>query len=161
MSATESSISPTLFSFYHEFQKGLFLIKKILSGVAKERRIRVTAGQSTSFLWEGESVFSTPSMISEMEETCRLLLKEEFLQDDEWDSVGTLVNIKHLKATPVGAEIKLSAKVVNVNDRKITFEVAASDKIEKIGEGLHERTIIKVPEFRERFNNKLKKLDTM
>jgi fluoroacetyl-CoA thioesterase len=96
-----------------------------------------------------------------MEETCRLLLKEEFLLDDEWDSVGTLVNIKHLKATPVGAEIKLSAKVVNVNDRKITFEVDASDKIEKIGEGLHERTIINVPEFRERFNKKLTKLDTM
>jgi predicted thioesterase len=137
------------------------LIKKIFSGAAKERRIRVTAGQSTSFLWEGENVFSTPSMISEMEETCRLLLKEQFLQDDESDSVGTLVNIRHLKATPVGAEIKLNAKVINVNDRKITFEVNAADKIEKIGEGLHERTIINVREFRERFNTKLKKLETL
>lgn len=137
------------------------MIKKILSGAAKERRIRVTAGQSTSFLWEGENVFSTPSMISEMEETCRLLLKEQFLQDDEWDSVGTLVNIRHSKATPVGAEIKLNAKVINVNDRKITFEVNAADKIEKIGEGLHERTIINVREFRERFNTKLKKLETL
>jgi len=142
-------------------KRSLFLIKKILSGAAKERRIRVIAGQSTSFLWEGENVFSTPSMISEMEETCRLLLKEQFLQDDEWDSVGTLVNIRHLKATPVGAEIKLNAKVINVNDRKITFEVNAADKIEKIGEGLHERTIINVPEFRERFNTKLKKLETL
>ena len=161
MCATGSSISPTPFSFCCEFQRSLFLIKKILRGAAKERRIRVTAGQSTSFLWEGENVFSTPSMISEMEETCRLLLKEEFLQDDEWDSVGTLVEIRHLKATPVGAEIKLSAKVVNVNDRKVTFEVDAADKIEKIGEGLHERTIIKIPEFRERFNTKLKKLEPL
>ena len=137
------------------------MIKKILTGAAKERKIRVKAGQSTSFLWEGENVFSTPSMISEMEETCRLLLKEEFLQDEEWDSVGTLVNIRHLKATPVGAEIKLKAKVVNVNNRRVTFEVDAVDKIEKIDEGIHERTIINVPEFRERFNTKLKKLDTM
>jgi fluoroacetyl-CoA thioesterase len=137
------------------------MIKKILTGAAKERKIRVKAGQSTSFLWEGENVFSTPSMISEMEETCRLLLKEEFLQDEEWDSVGTLVNIRHLKATPVGAEIKLKAKVVNVNNRRVTFEVDAVDKIEKIGEGIHERTIINVPEFRERFNAKLKKIDTM
>jgi fluoroacetyl-CoA thioesterase len=137
------------------------MIKKILTGAAKERKIRVNAGQSTSFLWEGENVFSTPSMISEMEETCRLLLKEEFLQDEEWDSVGTLVNIRHLKATPVGAEIKLKAKVVNVNNRRVTFEVDAVDKIEKIGEGIHERTIINVPEFRERFNTKLKKLDTV
>lgn len=137
------------------------MIKKILTGAAKERKIRVKAGQSTSFLWEGENVFSTPSMISEMEETCRLLLKEEFLQDEEWDSVGTLVNIRHLKATPVGAEIKLKAKVVNVNNRRVTFEIDAVDKIEKIGEGIHERTIINVPEFRERFNTKLKKLDTL
>jgi predicted thioesterase len=96
-------------------------------------------------------------MISEMEETCRLLLKDEFLQDEEWDSVGTLVNVRHLNATPVGAQVKLKAKVINVNDRRITFEVEAADKIEKIGEGLHERAIINIPEFRERFNKKLKK----
>lgn len=137
------------------------MVKKIVNGAAKERKIRVNVGQSTSFLWKGENVFSTPSMISEMEETCRLLLKEEFLQDEEWDSVGTLVNIRHLKATPVGAEIKLKAKVVSVNNRRVTFEVDAVDKIEKIGEGIHERTIINVPEFRERFNTKLKKLDAM
>jgi fluoroacetyl-CoA thioesterase len=137
------------------------MVKKIVNGAAKERKIRVNVGQSTSFLWKGENVFSTPSMISEMEETCRLLLKEEFLQDEEWDSVGTLVNIRHLKATPVGAEIKLKAKVVSVNNRRVTFEVDAVDKIEKIGEGIHERTIINVQEFRERFNTKLKKLDAM
>jgi len=96
-----------------------------------------------------------------MEETCRLLLKQQFLQDEGWDSVGTLVNVKHLKATPVGAEVKLRAKVIDVNDRKVTFEVDAMDKMEKIGEGLHERTIINVPEFIERFNKKVKKLETL
>lgn len=137
------------------------MIKKILTDTTKERKIKVGAGQTTSFLWEGENVFSTPSMIAEMEETCRLLLKEEFLQDEDWDSVGTLVNIRHLKATPVGTEVKLKAKVIDVKDRRVTFEVDAVDKIEKIGEGLHERTVINVPEFRERFNKKLKKLETL
>ena len=136
------------------------MIKKILTDTTKERKIKVGAGQSTSFLWEGENVFSTPSMIAEMEETCRLLLKEEFLQDEYWDSVGTLVNIRHLKATPVGTEVKLKARVIDVKDRRVTFEVDAVDKIEKIGEGLHERTVINVHEFRERFNKKLKKLET-
>jgi fluoroacetyl-CoA thioesterase len=136
------------------------MIKKILTDTTKERKIKVGAGQTTSFLWEGENVFSTPSMIAEMEETCRLLLKEEFLQDEDWDSVGTLVNIRHLRATPVGTEVKLKARVIDVKDRRVTFEVDAVDKIEKIGEGLHERTVINVPEFRERFNKKLKKLET-
>ena len=137
------------------------MIKKILIDTTKERKIKVGAGQTTSFLWEGENVFSTPSMIAEMEETCRLLLKEEFLQDEDWDSVGTLVNIRHLKATPVGTEVKLKARVIDVKDKRVTFEVDAVDKIEKIGEGLHERTVINVPEFRERFNKKLKKLETL
>jgi len=136
------------------------MIKKILTNTTKERKIKVGAGQTTSFLWDGENVFSTPSMIAEMEETCRLLLKEEFLQDEDWDSVGTLVNIRHLKPTPVGTEVKLKARVIDVKDRRVTFEVDAVDKIEKIGEGLHERTVINVPEFRERFNKKLKKLET-
>ena len=137
------------------------MIKKILTDTTKERKIKVSAGQTTSFLWEGENVFSTPSMIAEMEETCRLLLKEEFLQDEDWDSVGTLVNIRHLKATPVGTEVKLKARVIDVKDKRVTFEVDAVDKIEKIGEGLHERTVINVPEFRERFNKNLKKLETL
>ena len=137
------------------------MIKKILTDTTKERKIKVGAGQTTSFLWDGENVFSTPSMIAEMEETCRLLLKEEFLQDEDWDSVGTLVNIRHLKPTPVGTEVKLKARVIDVKDRRVTFEVDAVDKIEKIGEGLHERTVINVPEFKERFNKKIKKLETL
>lgn len=137
------------------------MIKKVLVGATKEREIEVSAGQTTSFLWEGENVFSTPSMISEMEETCRLLLKEEFLQDENWDSVGTLVNVRHLKATPVRTRVHLKATVVNVVDRRITFEVEASDRLEKIGDGLHERAIINVPDFRERFNEKIKKLESI
>ncbi|TLX68381.1 MAG: hypothetical protein E6K94_04805 [Thaumarchaeota archaeon] len=137
------------------------MIKKVVIGSMNERKIKVGTGQTTSFLWEGENVFSTPSMIAEMEETCRLMLKEKFLQDEGWDSVGTLVNVRHLKATPVGAEVLLKAKVVEVNDRKVAFEVDAMDKIEKIGEGIHERTIINVPEFKERFNKKIRKLETL
>ena len=137
------------------------MIKEVIIGATKERGINVSAGQTTSFLWEGENVFSTPSMISEMEETCRLLLKEEFLHDEVWDSVGTLVNVRHLKATPVGTQVNLKATVVNVADRRITFEVEATDRLEKIGDGLHERAIINVPEFRERFNKKIRKLGNL
>lgn len=132
--------------------------KKILTGSIKERKITVNRGQSTSFLWEGENVFSTPSMIAEMEETCRLLLKQQFLHDEEWDSVGTLVNVKHLKPTPVGTEVTVRAKVIEVNERRVNFAVEAIDKLEKIGEGLHERTIINIPKFRFKYNEKLKKL---
>ena len=132
---------------------------KITLQANKERKITVKNTQTTSFLWEGENVFSTPAMISEMEETCRLLLKEHFLNHKDWDSVGTLVNIKHLVSTPVGAEITLIAEIIDIHERRILFKVLAKDKIDVIGEGEHERFIINIPRFKERFFQKLKKLN--
>jgi fluoroacetyl-CoA thioesterase len=133
---------------------------KITLQAKKERTTKVKHNQTTSFLWEGENVFSTPSMISEMEETCRLLLKEQFLNNnDQWDSVGTIVDVKHLAATPVGAEITLNAEIIKIDERKILFKVSAKDKVETIGEGLHERFIINIPRFRERFIEKVKKVN--
>lgn len=127
-------------------------------GTTKERIITTNSNQTTSFLWEGENVLSTPSMISEMEETCRLLLKDFFLKDNEWDSVGTRVEIRHIAATPVGSKIRLKAIVESVNNRKVMFNVEAFDEMEKIGDGRHERFIINIPTFKSKFEEKKKKL---
>jgi fluoroacetyl-CoA thioesterase len=131
-------------------------------GAKNERKIKVDQNQTTSFLWKGENVFSTPSMISEMEETCRLLLKEQFLKvDSEWDSVGTIVDINHLAATPVGAVVKLTAEVIGVDGRRIMFKVSTADDLDLVGEGKHERFIINVPRFREKFDQKVQKLNKL
>ena len=130
-------------------------------GATKERKVKINSNQTTTFLWEGENVFSTPAMISEMEETCRLLLKEQFISNAEWDSVGTVVNIKHLAATPIGTEVLIKSKVISVNGRRVMFDVEAFDKIERIGQGQHERFIINVPQFKNKFNEKIKRLDVV
>jgi predicted thioesterase len=133
----------------------------VKTGASKERTVTVNSNQTTSFLWEGENVLSTPSMIAEMEETCRLLLKEQAIPEPEWDSVGTVVKIEHLAVTPVGAEVFLKADVVSVEGRRVMFKTEARDKLEKIGEGMHERFIINVPRFRAKFNEKQKQLQQM
>ncbi len=130
-------------------------------GATKERKVTINSNQTTTFLWEGENVFSTPAMISEMEETCRLLLKEQFISNAEWDSVGTVVNIKHLAATPIGTEVLIKSKVISVNGRRVMFDVEAFDKIERIGQGQHERFIINIPQFKNKFNEKIKRLDAV
>lgn len=129
-------------------------------GASKERTITVNSNQTTSFLWEGENVLSTPSMIAEMEETCRLLLKEQVIPDPEWDSVGTVVKIEHLAATPVGAKVFLKAEVISADGRRVVFDVEARDNLEKIGQGTHERFMINVPRFRAKFNEKQKQLQS-
>ena len=127
-------------------------------GATKERVVTTNSNQTISFLWKGENVLSTPSMISEMEETCRLLLKDFVLKEKEWDSVGTIVDIKHIATTPVGSTIRLKAIVESVNNRRVMFNVEAFDDIEKIGEGKHERFIINVAKFKSKFEEKKKKL---
>jgi fluoroacetyl-CoA thioesterase len=149
------ALKKTLKAIYFE-QKSME--DRFIVGAVKERQVRVSSTQTTSFLWEGENVFSTPSMIAEMEETCRLLLKEQFIPEADSDSVGTLVNVRHLAATPVGAVVLLTAKIIESKNRKVTFEVEASDKIERIGEGIHERVVINIPKFKAKFNEKLTKL---
>jgi fluoroacetyl-CoA thioesterase len=151
------ALKKTLKAIYFE-QKSME--DRFIVGAVKERQVRVSSTQTTSFLWEGENVFSTPSMIAEMEETCRLLLKEQFIPEADSDSVGTLVNVRHLAATPVGAVVLLTAKIIESKNRKVTFGVEASDKIEKIGEGIHERVVINIPKFKAKFNEKLTKLSS-
>lgn len=128
-------------------------------GTTKIRDVKTSPNQTTSFLWEGENVLSTPSLISEMEETCRLLLKDFVLKEKEWDSVGTIVDIKHIATTPVGSTIRLKSIIESVDNRRVMFIVEAFDNIEKIGEGKHERFIINVPNFRTKFEEKKRKLD--
>ena len=126
-------------------------------GSQTERTIVTSSNQTTSFLWEGENVLSTPSMISEIEETCRLLLKN-LLNDENLDSVGTLVDIRHLAATPVGFQITIKAKIIQVNAKRILFQIDAHDDLDRIGDGKHERFIINVSNFRSKFEDKKKKL---
>jgi len=132
--------------------------QEVKVGAWLERRVRTNSNQTTSFLWDGENVLSTPSMSAEMEETCRLLLKEQFLNNAEWDSVGTLVNVVHLAATPIGFEVLIRSKVYSVDGRRITFDVEASDGLEKIGSGKHQRFIINIPKFKSKFDSKKSKM---
>jgi fluoroacetyl-CoA thioesterase len=90
-------------------------------------------------------VYSTPNMILLMEVTCTELLKQ-FLPDG-WVSVGALVNIKHLAATPVGFEVTVTAQVSEVSKSLVTFEVEAHDGVDTIGKGLHARAPIESERF--------------
>lgn len=93
----------------------------------------------------GMPTFATPSMIALMERASVNAIRS-YLDEDQ-ESVGTLINVTHIAPTPVGRRVKADAEVVAVHGRKITFKVRASDPVEMIGEGIHERMFVD----RERF----------
>lgn len=90
-------------------------------------------------------VLSTPAMIALMEQTAMKAV-EAYLNEGE-GTVGTEVNIKHLRATPVGMSVTCTATLSQVNGRRLLFHVEASDEKGKIGEGFHERFIIDSDKF--------------
>jgi predicted thioesterase len=66
-------------------------------------------------------------------------------------TVGTEVDIRHLAASAVGATIRTTAKVIEVERRVIRFEVAAFDGERRIGDGRHGRGLVNVEAFNKRF----------
>ena len=85
----------------------------------------------------GLPVYSTPSMICLMELTA-YKLAEQFGHQ----TVGTKVNINHLKACKVGTPVTAVAEVLEFEGRRILYKVTVSDESGLMGEGTHERFII-------------------
>lgn len=88
----------------------------------------------------GLDVFATPAMILLMENTAAESVAK-FL-DENFSTVGTKIDIKHLSPSPIGAKITCNTKVISQDRAKIEFEVKAFDNAGLIGEGKHERFII-------------------
>ncbi len=87
------------------------------------------------------SVFSTPDMIAEMEDSCYQLLKK--IIPNDLTSVGTHVNVSHEKGIVIGDITTISAEVIEIDRKRITFAVKATFNNEIVGQGTHERFIIK------------------
>lgn len=98
------------------------------------------------------AVFATPEMVRLMERAAVNGLAPSLLPGQQ--SVGTLVNVRHLAATPVGATVTATATLIEVNGRRLTFKVSAHDGVDLIGEGLHERALIDLARFEARVQAK-------
>jgi fluoroacetyl-CoA thioesterase len=85
-------------------------------------------------------VFATPMMVTIMENAA-LNAVREYLDPGE-SAVGTIVNVRHLAATPVGHQVTATAEVTMVDGRRIEFKVSAHDETEEIGNGTHERMVV-------------------
>lgn len=99
-------------------------------------------------------VLATPAMIALMENAATKA-SIPYLADDE-TTVGTLINVKHLSATPVGGTVTCKAELVDMDGRKLVFRVAAEDNTGLIGEGTHERFIVKKEKFLAKAQEKLR-----
>ena len=98
----------------------------------------------------GLAVYATPAMIRLMEHAAWLSV-EEHMQEG-FTTVGTRMDVKHLKASPLGACVKAEAELVEIDGRRLVFKVAAYDDKGPIGEGMHERFIVNIEKFMGKIN---------
>jgi len=98
-------------------------------------------------------VLATPVMIN-LFEAAALDAIERLLPPGH-QSLGTVLNVRHIAATPVGMRVTASAEVVGVEGRTVRFRVEAHDERELIGDGTHERVVVNVAKFDLRVQKKL------
>jgi len=118
-------------------------------GMSAERTLVVPPERTVGhFLPDMPMVYATPMMILEMEMASGDAIRKHL--QPGWITVGTEVDIRHLAATPVGALVRTTAKVIAVERRVIRFEVEAFDDKRRIGEGRHARGLINLEAFTKR-----------
>jgi len=115
-------------------------------GIERVLELKVTKEDTASHLGSGNlDVYATPAMIAAMER-CAMDLVKDFL-DFGYTTVGTAINIKHIKATTVGMPVNAVARLIKIEDNKLSFEVEAYDANGMIGSGTHSRYIVNEIEF--------------
>jgi fluoroacetyl-CoA thioesterase len=98
-------------------------------------------------------VLATPVLVTLMEAAA--LQAVDGLMPEGYQTVGIRIDVRHYAATPVGMRVTVSAEVIKVEGRTVTFRLIAQDEKERIGEGSHERVIINVARFDQRVQEKI------
>ena len=120
-------------------------------GLTGEARTTVVHENSAAAVGAGGvEVFGTPMMIALMENAAWRSVEDSLEEGDV--TVGTVVNVRHLAATPLGQQVRATAELIEIDGRRLVFKVEAYDEKRKIGEGQHERFIVSLERFLKRID---------
>ncbi len=123
-------------------------------GIKGTGSVLVEQGNTALAMGSGQLlVFATPAMIALMEKTASESI-QNYLEDG-YGSVGTKLEVKHSSATPLGMEVHCESELLTIDGRRLVFSVKAFDKAGLIGEGTHERFLIKNESFLKKAEGKL------
>ena len=125
-------------------------------GITITQKITIDRDRTIGFMGDEGRVYSTPSMVRDIEYTCHELLNEHL--DDGENSVGTHVSVDHIGATVEGDEVEVSITITAVEGRAVSFEATVKDSLEEVGQGVHNRFVVDVQKTYERLTEKRKKV---
>src|SRR6476469_5380965 len=127
---------------------------KIITGLRGSASLVVGEEHTAPSIGSGKvRVLATPVMINLIEAAS--LAAIEHLLPEGYQSLGTVLNVRHIAATPVGMKVRAIAEVVKVEGRTVFFAVECKDEKELIGDGRLERVVVNVAKFAQRVQRKL------
>lgn len=114
---------------------------ELAPGLRHSQSVAVTTEMTPAHL-RGDAirVFATPEMVRLVEGTAIQCVQPHLKPGQT--TVGTVVHLKHLAATPEGMKVTITVELAEVDRRRLGFKVEVHDEMEKVGEGTHERFII-------------------
>lgn len=122
-------------------------------GMKAEKSELVTENNTAATVGSGSlPVYATPAMIALIEQTAVKLLDGQL--DEGLTTVGTKLDIAHISATPIGLSATCVCELVEIDRKRLVFDVKVSDACGIIGKGTHERFIVKAEPFVEKANAK-------
>ena len=126
-------------------------------GVAGTKRHTIDRERTIGFMGEALRVYSTPSMLRDVEHTCRDLILAHL--DEGEDTVGVRVELDHLGATLLDSQVEVSARVTRVEGPRIELEVEVRDELgETVGRAKHGRFVVEVERQRRRLERLAERL---
>lgn len=121
-------------------------MENLKPGLTGEAIAIVTADRTALEIGSGNvPVFATPMLVALME-TAAINSLAGYLPEG-MTTVGTKVDISHIKATPVGMTVTARARLVEVDRKRFVFQVSAEDEAGPIGDGRHERFWVDIKKF--------------
>ena len=128
----------------------------LTAGMTQTRRVVVDTDRTIGFMGEALRVYATPSMVSDVEITCKDFLGA-FLSPEE-NSVGARVEIDHLGPTLKDMWVDVSATITGVEGRRVSFEVEVRDALDLVGKARHVRFVVDLAKQKERLEAKAARL---
>ena len=129
---------------------------ELRAGLTHTQRVVVDRDRTIGFMGEAMRVYSTPSMVLDVERTCKDFLAQ-YLTPEE-NSVGMRVEIDHLGPALLDSWVDVSITVTEVDRRKVTFSAEVRDALDAIGKATHIRFVVELAKQKERLEAKKAKL---
>jgi fluoroacetyl-CoA thioesterase len=132
-------------------------------GIESEFTFRIPGSKTVSALYPESAefqampeVFATGYLVGFLEWACIKAVNPHLNWPQE-QTVGTHIDVSHIAATPVGFDVTAKVKLIEVDGRKLVFEVEAHDGVDVISKGTHERYVINKDKFSSKMKEKTNK----